>query len=101
MLGGARAGGGARDRQRIRGGSIRPAPRDRPDGALSAASDDLRFAASVAGFSDLLKGGTHSGDWHFDDALQLARGARGQDDHGYRSEFIHLIELAQSLSSQG
>ena len=62
-------------------------------------SDDLRFAASVAGFGQLLQGGKHTGAWRYDDALQLARNARGEDPHGYRSEFIHLIELAQSLSS--
>ena len=62
-------------------------------------SDDLRFAASVAGFGQLLQGGKHTGAWNYDDALQLARNARGEDPHGYRSEFIHLIELAQSLSS--
>ena len=70
-------------------------------GELDEASDDLRFAASVAGFSELLKGGTHTGQWRYNDALDLARAARGSDHHGYRSEFIHLIELAQSLSSQG
>jgi Ca-activated chloride channel family protein len=62
-------------------------------------SDDLRFAASVAGFGQMLQGGTFMGDWGYDDALQLARNSRGDDPHGYRSEFIHLIELAQSLSS--
>ncbi len=63
------------------------------------ASVDLRFAASVAGFGQLLRGGEHTGSWSYDDALKLARDARGDDPHGYRSEFIHLIELAQALSS--
>ena len=62
-------------------------------------SDDLRFAASVAGFGQMLQGGTFTADWGYDDALALARNSRGSDPHGYRSEFIHLIELAQSLSS--
>ncbi len=65
-----------------------------------ASSDDLRFAASVAGFGQLLKGGTFTGEWSYADALELARRARGSDPRGYRAEFIHLIELAQSLSSQ-
>ncbi|MEM1112671.1 MAG: VWA domain-containing protein [Pseudomonadota bacterium] len=68
---------------------------------LQASSHDLRFAASVAGFSELLKGGEHLENWQFDDALDLARSARGDDRLGYRSEFIHLIELAQSLSFKG
>ena len=61
---------------------------------------DLRFAASVAGFGQLLQGGIFTGDWDYDDALGLARGARGDDPHGYRAEFINLVELAQSLSPQ-
>ncbi|RLQ22179.1 DUF3520 domain-containing protein [Seongchinamella sediminis] len=66
---------------------------------LTAGSDDIRFAASVAGFGQLLRGGKYTGNWGYPQALQLARGARGSDPHGYRSEFLHLIELAQSLSS--
>ena len=67
---------------------------------LATASDDLRFAASVAGFGQLLQGGIFTGDWDYDDVLALARGARGADPHGYRGEFINLVELAQSLSPQ-
>jgi Ca-activated chloride channel family protein len=67
--------------------------------AIAQGSDDLRFAASVAGFGQILKGGTFTASWDYPEALELARNARGPDPHGYRSEFIHLIELAQSLSS--
>ena len=67
--------------------------------SIDQSSDDLRFAASVAGFGQILQGGTFTGGWNYGDALALARDARGQDPHGYRSEFLHLIELAQSLSS--
>ena len=67
--------------------------------SLSDNSDDLRFAASVAGFGQLLQGGKFTANWGYDEILQLARSSRGTDPHGYRSEFIHLIELAQALSS--
>ena len=67
--------------------------------SINNSSDDLRFAASVAGFGQILQGGTFTGDWGYSDALALARKSRGDDPHGYRSEFVHLIELAQSLSS--
>lgn len=73
--------------------------RDSARNSIDEGSDDLRFAASVAGFGQVLKGGTFTGQWSYDEILTLARSARGQDPHGYRSEFIHLIELAQSLSS--
>ncbi len=68
--------------------------------SLDDSSSDLRFAASVAGFGQMLQGGKFTGNWSYDDALQLARNSRGNDPHGYRGEFISLIELAQSLSSQ-
>ena len=68
--------------------------------SLGSNSDDLRFAASVAGFGQLLQGGKFTSNWGYDDALALARASRGDDPHGYRGEFIHLIELAQTLSSQ-
>ncbi|MEH6582973.1 MAG: VWA domain-containing protein [Halioglobus sp.] len=73
--------------------------RDRVSESIINSSDDLRFAASVAGFGQILKGGKFTADWGYSDALTLARNSRGDDPHGYRSEFIHLIELAQSLSS--
>lgn len=68
--------------------------------SLRTASDNLRFAASVAGFGQLLRGGTYTASWNYSDAIALARSARGDDPHGYRSEFIHLIEIAQGLSSE-
>ena len=67
---------------------------------LGNSSEDLRFAASVAGFAQLLRGGQFTANWSYGDALILARSARGEDPHGYRGEFISLIELTQSLSSQ-
>jgi len=72
---------------------------DSLNNSINNSSDDLRFAASVAGFGQILQGGTFTGDWSYSDALALARNSRGDDPHGYRSEFVHLIELAQSLSS--
>lgn len=67
--------------------------------SIEQGSDNLRFAASVAGFGQILQGGSFTGNWGYNDALKLARNSRGDDPHGYRSEFVHLIELAQSLSS--
>lgn len=60
-------------------------------------SDSFRFAAAVAGFGQLLRGGTYIGDLDYDQVLQLARGARGSDDNGYRGELLHLVEMAKLL----
>ncbi|MGX1183145.1 Ca-activated chloride channel family protein [Pseudomonas sp. F-14 TE3623] len=66
-------------------------------GKLSAASNDLRFAAAVAAFSQQLKDGRYTGNFSLKDTETLARGARGDDQFGLRSEFVQLVELAQSL----
>jgi Ca-activated chloride channel homolog len=63
-----------------------------------APSDDVRFAAAVAGFGQLLTGATYLGDWGWDDAIALANGARGEDPFGYRVEAVNLMRLAKSLA---
>jgi Ca-activated chloride channel family protein len=67
---------------------------------IEQASDNLQFASAVAGFGQLLRGGKYTGDWGYEEALKIARGARGYDPHGYRSEFVSIMELAQTLSSE-
>jgi len=64
-------------------------------------SAELQFAASVAAFGQLLRGGEYVGDYGFDDVAQLAARSRGKDFHGYRSEFLRLVRLADSLSEAG
>ena len=64
---------------------------------VATASEDLRFAAAVAAFSQQLKDGRYTGDFSLKDTQTLARGARGDDRFGLRNEFVQLVELAQSL----
>lgn len=59
---------------------------------------DVRFAAAVAAFGQLLRGGRYTGDYGFDDVITLASGAKGPDPFGYRAEFVGLVRLAQALS---
>ena len=66
---------------------------------LADASEDLRFAASVAAFAQQLKGGQYTGDFGLADSARLARSARGEDRFGLRGEFVQLVELAQSLQT--
>jgi len=65
--------------------------------SAAPASEDLRFAAAVAAFSQQLKDGRYTGDFSLKDTEALARGARGDDRFGLRAEFVQLVELAQSL----
>lgn len=62
-----------------------------------ATSDRFRFAAAVAGFGQLLRGGRYTGRFGYDEVLALARNARGADSYGYRGEFLTLVGLAQAL----
>lgn len=64
---------------------------------LDAAPEAARFAASVAAFGQLLTGGQYLGSYGFDDVISLAGGARGDDEFGYRSEFINLVRLAKQF----
>jgi Ca-activated chloride channel family protein len=79
------------------GGHSRLIERPIAAGSEGKASDDLRFAAAVAAFSQQLKDGRYTGDFSLKDTQALARGARGDDPFGLRSEFVQLVELAQSL----
>ncbi|MCX4024681.1 VWA domain-containing protein [Endozoicomonas sp. SM1973] len=64
--------------------------------SITATTTDIRFAASVAAFGQLLRGGQYLGDFSFDDIIALAKDARGTDEYGYRAEFINLVRLAKS-----
>ena len=68
--------------------------------SLDSASTETRFAASVAAFGQMLRGGTRLESYNYDDLIALANGAKGDDEFGYRSEFINLVRLAKSLDSQ-
>jgi len=66
-------------------------------GSFAAAPQDARFAAAVAGFAELLRGGgKYSGSLSYDDVLRIANGAKGGDEFGYRSEFVQLVRAAKS-----
>ena len=67
---------------------------------IARAGAEFRFAAAVAGFGQLLRGGKYTGAWTYDDARQLALASRGDDRFGYRNEFIRLVESANALSTR-
>ncbi len=67
---------------------------------LDTTSIDFRFAASVAAFGQLLRGGQYTGAFQYQNVLSLARNSKGEDPFGYRGEFIRLVNLANSLASR-
>ena len=64
---------------------------------IEDASETARFAASVAAFGQLLKGGRYLASYGYDDVIALAGSAKGDDEFGYRSEFINLVRLAKQF----
>jgi Ca-activated chloride channel family protein len=66
----------------------------------SAPSESMRFASAVAGFGMLLRNSPHSGSLSWNQVVDLARHARGEDGDGYRADFIRLAELASELSQR-
>ncbi len=69
----------------------------RARGGRAELTGDFAFAAAVAAFGMVLRDSEFKGSASFAQALRLAREGRGSDEHGYRSEFIRLIETAQSI----
>lgn len=65
---------------------------------LAGASDNLRWAAAVAQMGMLLRQSERRGEATWPRTVELARGARGKDEEGYRAECIRLMETAASLT---
>ena len=68
--------------------------------ALEVTSVDFRFAAAVAEFGMLLRGSQFKQQSSYAQAIGLAKGAKGNDEEGYRSEFIRLAESAKSIANE-
>ncbi|MEY8118582.1 von Willebrand factor type A domain-containing protein [Falsihalocynthiibacter sp. BN13B15] len=66
---------------------------------MGETSEDTQFAASMAGFGQLLRDDTYLGDWGWDEAISLAQGAKGVDAFGYRAEAVTLMRLAKSMAN--
>ena len=64
---------------------------------IAHTSNRYRFAASVAAFGQILRGGHYTRHFALDDVMELARDSRGNDPWGYRSEFLNMVNLAKSL----
>lgn len=65
--------------------------------AIAQASEDFRFITAVAELGMLLRHSEYKQDSSFDRVIQRAKAAKGQDDEGYRAEFIRLAEDAKVL----
>jgi Ca-activated chloride channel family protein len=64
---------------------------------LDETSDNFRFSASIAEFGLILRDSEYLEDGSINQVIALAKGARGEDEEGYRSEFLKLVKLADAL----
>jgi len=62
-------------------------------------SNNFKWACSVAEFGLLLRGSKFKGDANYEQLIERSKNAKGQDNEGYRAEFIKLVEIAQLLGN--
>lgn len=68
--------------------------------AFDKTTDNFRLSASVAEFGLLLRQSAFKGNASFEHIITTAKSARGEDEEGYRAEFIKLVKTAQLLSNK-
>jgi Ca-activated chloride channel family protein len=64
------------------------------------ATDDFQFATAVAGFGLLLRDSQYKGNLTFAADLELAESGIGDDEQGYRAEFLDLVRTAKKLKGE-
>jgi Ca-activated chloride channel family protein len=64
---------------------------------IEDASDNLKFAAAVSEFGMILRNSEFKGISTLENASRLARSGRGNDEDGYRAEFIRLINTVKDM----
>jgi Ca-activated chloride channel family protein len=67
------------------------------DSRMDNVSGDFRFASAVAMFGQLLRESDYKGNANFDKVIALAKNGLGDDEQGYRREFVRLAESAKGL----
>jgi len=68
-----------------------------PVNSIITASENLRFAAAVTEFGMILRNSEFMGNATLESAATLARSAMGEDEDGYRSELIRLINTVNDM----
>jgi len=58
---------------------------------------DFDFAQSVTGFSMILRDSQYRDNLTIEELISLAKGSKGEDTEGYRTEFIELMRKAELL----
>ena len=67
---------------------------------LVKASNNFRFSAAVAQFAQILRDSEFKGEADLKTVKKLAKGAKGDDEYGYRAEFINLVERCMLIEKR-
>ena len=67
------------------------------DTKISIASEDMNFASAVALMGMNLLQSQYDNGASIKDIIRLAKQGRGNDDDGYRAEFVRLVESYRSM----
>jgi Ca-activated chloride channel family protein len=63
---------------------------------MAQAPEQTRWASAVAGYGQLLRGDPYlDSSYGWRNIVDLAQGARGEDNYGWRAEFVNLIHAAE------
>ena len=66
--------------------------------SIDQTSADFRFAASVAGFGLSLRDSKYLANYDMEKLITLAKSGLGEDEGGYRGEFVRLMKTAGELT---
>lgn len=64
------------------------------------ASNEMKFAVSVALFGMKLRTSESVNKVTYNEIIKIGKAAKGNDDNGYRAEFVKLVETAQLLAKR-
>jgi len=77
---------------------------ERPIPLTTQVGPDIRrevtFSTAVAGFGQLLRGGSFTGPLTYEDVISQAQSATVEDRFGYRAEFVQLVRKAEAAQKK-
>ncbi len=68
--------------------------------ALAKTSENFRWSASVAAFGMMLRESDYVKNYSYEQVVQMAQTAKGNDHEGYRSEFINMVKSFGLVASK-
>lgn len=70
------------------------------DIAANQTSDNFRFAAALAELGMILNDSEYKGSADMDSIISLAADSIGEDEFGFRTEFLHMVDLIRYIQEK-